>query len=138
MVDSPVICEYLESLNSRVNLIPSNSQDRFPILHWQALADGLMDVTVALYMEKVRHPNDLNEPFIKAQEETIGRTLKFFDSKINELKKLNLASIAVASAIGYLNFRLGHLNPAGKYPNLMSWFDEFSKRPSMQATLPVN
>ena len=138
LVDSPVICEYLESLNSRVNLIPSNSKDRSPILHWQALADGLMDVTVALYMEKVRHPNDLNDQFIKAQEETIDRTLKFFDPKINELKKLNLASIAVASAIGYLNFRLGHLNPAGKYQNLMSWFDEFSKRPSMQATLPVN
>lgn len=78
LVDSPVICEYLESLNSRVSLIPSQSNDRFLILHWQALADGLMDVTVALYMEKIRHPSDLNEQFIKSQEETIARTLTFY------------------------------------------------------------
>ena len=136
IVDSPVIAEYLDSLNDKPVLIPRSGADRFKILHLSALVDGLMDVTIAVYMEKIRHPKDFNEAFVKAQEETIARSLKFFEGQLGELNKLSLFSVAVASAIGYLNFRVPLLWTKDKLPKLAAWYEQFSNRPSMQATQP--
>ncbi|HLF17725.1 MAG TPA: glutathione S-transferase N-terminal domain-containing protein [Candidatus Omnitrophota bacterium] len=137
LIDSPVICEYLDGLNDTPVLIPKNNKERIDALHLQAIADGLMDVTVALYMEKVRHPNDFNQAFVTAQQETIANTLAYLDKDITQIKELSLAAIAVACAIGYLNFRLSELNPQGRFPKLQAWFEEFSKRPSLAQTAPV-
>ena len=136
IADSPVIAEYLDSVNDQPLFIPRQDAERFKVFHLAAIADGLMDVTIAAYMEKIRHPKDFNEPFIKAQEETITRCLKFLEGQLSELDKLNLFSVAAASAIGYMDFRLPLLWTKDKLPKLASWYDQFSKRPSMQATRP--
>ena len=137
-VDSPVICKYLDSLNDNPVLIPRSGLEHFRALHLEAIADGLMDVSVGLYMEKIRHPKDFNEAFIQAQQKTIEQTLSLIEKNTALYKELSIAAIATAAAIGYLNFRLGELNPKGQYPKLQNWFEEFSKRPSMTKTLPTN
>ena len=136
IVDSPVIAEYLDSVNDKPVLIPRSGKERFRILHLSAMADGLMDVTIAAYMEKIRHPQDFSEAFVKAQEETIARCLKFFESQLSELNNLSLFPVAVASAIGYINFRVPSLCTKDKLSKLNAWYEQFSNRPSMQATLP--
>ena len=136
LMDSPVICEYIDFLNDDPKLIPSELNLRFKALSWAAIADGLVDVTLAAYMEKQRHPNDFNQPFIQAQEETIARTLNFLDENIKELQTLSLVSIAVASALGYMQFRLPQLAPGAATSKLQKWFEEFGKRPSMFETRP--
>ena len=83
-------------------------------------------------MENIRHPSDLNEQFIKFQEETIARTLTFFSDYVECIKDGNLTSIAVALAIGYLDFSLPYLNPSKKYKKLLNWYENFFQRPSMQ------
>lgn len=135
LCDSPNICEYIDTLNDRPVLIPRQGSERFRILHLTAIADGLMDLAVAIYMEKVHHPDNFNEAFIRNQEETIVRTFGFYEQHIKELEKFSLAPIAVASAIGYLNFRLPYLN-LQKHPKLSKWLEEFSKRPSLAETEP--
>lgn len=135
--DSPVICQYLDTLNDSPALIPRSGQARLDVLRWEAIGDGLTDVSLAAYREKLQHPNDANMSFIAAQEETIGRTLKFIDGNVGQLKDLTLAPIAVVAGVGYTQFRLGHLVDAKKYPHLMAWLIEFSKRPSVQSTIPV-
>jgi glutathione S-transferase len=135
--NSPLLCEYLDSLNNQPVLIPKEAEERFKVLNFTAMADGLMDVTVATYLEKVRHPRDYNEVFIQNQEQTIKRCLNHFEQRIKELQQLSLAPIAVACAIGYINFRLAHLWPQAEFLELLGWFEEFSKRPSMAATIPA-
>src|SRR5688572_29595734 len=126
LVDSPVICAYLDSLNDKPVLISKLGSQRWRDLCAEAIADGLMDVTVGLYMEKVaRHPKDFNGPFVKAQEETIARTLAVWEKDVAVFKNMSIASIAAASALGYLNLRLPELNPKGKYPKLQAWYDAF-------------
>lgn len=137
LFDSPVICEYIDSLNETPILIPKEKNERLKVKQWEALADGLMDVTIALYMEKIRHPKDFNVEFVRNQQETIYRTLFFLEHNLNQLKHFNLGSIAVAAAIGYLNFRLPALGPSENFPQLHAWFAEFSKRPSMKETVPT-
>ena len=134
--DSPVICEYLDHLKPNPALIPKNPAKRLAVLTLAAAADGLMDVTVAMFMEKVRHPGDFNAAFIAANETTVKRCFVYFDARVAQLEGLSIASIGLASAIGYLNFRMPQLWPATDYPGLARWYEEFSKRPSLQETAP--
>lgn len=133
--DSPVICEYLDALKGPA-LIPPEGPDRFKVLTLASIADGLMDIAVAAYLEKVRHPDNSNTAFIKNQEDGVRRTLALLETRLGELQKLSLASIAVACAVAYVNFRLPHAGPAHGHPKLAAWLEEFSRRPSMQQTQP--
>ncbi len=137
MMDSTVICQYLDALHERPALISKTGKERFDVLRWEAIADGLTEVGLPAYMEKIRHPQDYNAAFIAAQEQAAGRILSFIDKNVDELKTLSLAPIAVVSNVGWLQFRLPHLVDAQKYPRLMAWFAEFSKRPSVSSTVPV-
>lgn len=135
LCDSPVICAYLDSLKPKPRLIPQKKNERLKILHLEAIADGLLDIIVAAYLEKIRHPDHGNEDFIKAQEETILRCLKFLETSVKEWEKWTLGSIAVGCAIGYIHFRMPHLSlPADS--RLGKWFAQISNRPSMEATRP--
>ena len=134
--DSPVICEYLDNIKPKPVLIPKDPQKRLAVLTLAAAADGLMDVTVAMFMEKVRHPKDFNAAFIAANEVTIKRSFVYFEERVEQLRELNIVSIGMASAIGYLNFRMPQLWSAADHPKLARWYEEFSKRPSMKETAP--
>ena len=48
---------------------------------------------------------------------------------------LGLANTAVA--LGYVSFRIPHLNWRDAHPALAVWFEDFALRSSMQATAPV-
>ena len=134
--DSPVICEYLDSIQPKPALIPKDPDKRFAVLTLAAAADGLMDVTVAMFMEKVRHPNDFNAAFIAANEVTVKRCFAYFETQTAQLKELSIGSIGLASAIGYLNFRMPQLWRSTDYPRLARWYEELSNRPSMRETVP--
>jgi glutathione S-transferase len=135
--DSAVITQYLDGLNDAPVLIPRQGKERLDVLRWEAIGDGLTDVSLAAYREKLTHPNDFNAAFVAAQEKTIEQTLSFINAHVAELEKLTLAPIAVAAGIGYTKFRLVHLVENNKYLDLKRWFFDFSKRPSVESTVPV-
>jgi len=132
--DSPVICQYLDGLHDEAIMIPREQGERIEVLKWEAFADDLMTVAINLYMEKVRHPHDYHKDFTATQEKNIHSAYGYIGINLLKFKKFNLAPIAVASAIGYIHFRLPHLKAQG---TLLQWFEEISKRPSMAQTIPV-
>jgi glutathione S-transferase len=132
--DSPVICQYLDGLNDKAVMIPREPGERMEVLKWEAFADDLMTTAINLYMEKVRHPQDFHQDFTANMEKNILSAYAYIEKDLSKLKKFDLASIAVASAIGYVHFRLPHLKVQGV---LAKWFEEISKRPSMAQTMPV-
>lgn len=134
--DSPVICQYLDALNDTPVLIPRSAKERLAVLQWEAIGDGLTDVSLAAYREKLNHPNDANAAFVAAQEKTIKQTLMYIDSQVTQLATLSLAPIAVIAGVGYTQFRLGHMIDAKAYPNLIAWMNDFSERPSISSTVP--
>lgn len=135
--DSPVICEYLDSLKPSPSFFPKEGKERFKILTLAAYADGLMDVTVGMFMEKARHPDNFDAKFIEAQEKTIQRTLEYFEKNIKEFSDFHIASVALASALGYLALRFPNIWPSNNAPQLKAWFDKVSQRPSLQQTIPI-
>jgi len=137
LTDSKVICEYLDFLKSQPVLIPHEPPQRFKILNLAAIADGLIDVTVAAFMESFRHPNSDNSAYITMSEATINRCLQYFEKHVQEVQSLSMASIALACAIGYAQFRFAALWPRSDCPQLLKWYEEFSSRQSMVLTKPM-
>jgi glutathione S-transferase len=132
--DSKVIAQFLEASKPQPPMIPRGGQELIDVLKWEAMADDLVTVAINAYMEKIRHPQDFNAAFVTTQEQAIKDAFAYIESHLSELKEFHLGSINVACAIGYVHFRLPHLNVQGK---LALWFDEVSKRPSMQQTIPT-
>jgi len=135
--DSSIICDYLNKLNSEPKLLPDNENDRLRIINLEVLAKGLMDVTVSIFFENILHKDNLNEKFIARREKTIIDCLEYFENTILDLKELSVASIGIASAIGYIEVRSSHLWPQESCPKLRTWYEEFCTRPSMVKTIPV-
>lgn len=132
--DSPVICQYLDGLHDKAIMIPHEPSQRIEVLRWEAFADDLMTAAINLYMEKVRHPNDFHKDFTTTLEGNIHSAYGYIEKNLSKFNKFNLAPIAVASALGYIHFRLPHLKVQG---TLLHWFEEITKRSSMAQTIPV-
>jgi glutathione S-transferase len=49
---------------------------------------------------------------------------------------VSIGQITVGCALGYLDLRFVEDDWRRDHPGLSNWFVEFSKRPSMQSTLP--
>ncbi|MBF0504997.1 MAG: glutathione S-transferase family protein [Candidatus Omnitrophica bacterium] len=132
--DSPVICQYLDSLSDKNIMIPRGGWERIEILRWEAFADDLTGMAINLYMEKIRHPGAFNTDFVALSEKNIRDAYAHIEKRLTELNHFNLAPVAVVSAIGYIHFRLPHLQVKGA---LFQWFEEISQRPSIDQTIPV-
>ncbi len=50
--------------------------------------------------------------------------------------RLDLAAIAAACALGYLDFRLPGLEWRNRHPAVAAWFEDFARRESMEQTRP--
>jgi len=132
--DSPVICQYLDSINDQNIMVPREANERLEALKWEAFADDLMVAAINLYMEKIRHPQDFHKDFCANLEKNIRSSYGYIEKHLPQLQKFNLGPIAIASAIGYIHFRLPHLKVQGA---LLQWFETISQRPSMAQTIPV-
>jgi glutathione S-transferase len=137
LCDSPLICEYLDSLNTAPRFIPQDPAQRIKVLNMAAIADGMMDITITAYMEKIRHPQDFNQKLVDNSYAAIERLLGYFEGQVADLKSWHLGSVGVVCALGYLQFRLGELYRAQKYPQLDRWYQDVATRPSLQGTIPV-
>ena len=111
-------------------------------MRWQALADGIIDAAYNIVMERRRNPEQQSSDWINQWIDEIANALKAIENNISEVEgDVTLANIAIASAIGYLDFRLPeilHNNSAvlNAHPQLALWYSKFEKRSSMVSTKP--
>ena len=136
LFDSRVICEYLDSLHDGRKLIPASGGERWRVLRLQALGDGILDAGIITRYELAIRPQEKQwSDWIAGQTKKITQGLDLAETETLG-GPLNLGQIAIACAIGWLEFRkpIGDIR-AGR-PKLFQWYDEFAKRPSMQATAP--
>jgi len=137
LFDSPVICEWLDQQGDGPTLVPPAGADRWTVLRVAALADGIMDDAVALVMERRRPAVEQSASTQAMRLNAIRRGLAWLEAQPEWLAgPLSLAQIAVACALGYLDFRLPELGWTGEQSSLAAWYPGFAQRPAMQATLP--
>ncbi|MFO3906808.1 glutathione S-transferase [Enterobacter hormaechei] len=107
--DSPILASYIELLDIAPAMIPREPKAALAIRQIEALADGIMDAALASVREQARPAAQQSENELLRQREKITRSLDHCEQLIREGKiatdSVNLATIAIACAIGYLNFR---------------------------------
>lgn len=137
LYDSPVIVEYLDSLDGAVRLIPAEGPARWQVLRRQALGDGILDAASAIVMEN-RRPDEQRSPdWLGRWQAAIERSLDALEAEIDDFgEAVNLGHVAFGAVLGYLDFRLPDLDWRAAHPKSASWFAAFSQRPSMIATRP--
>ncbi|MBS0395030.1 MAG: glutathione S-transferase N-terminal domain-containing protein [Proteobacteria bacterium] len=138
LYDSPVICEYLDSLSPARPLLPPSGTARWRVLRLQALADGILDAAVAVVLER-RRPQA--ERSAAAEQRALAAIRRSVAALPDELRPgaspFDLGQIAAAVALGYLEFRLGGESIGTDAPSVRDWWQDVRERPSLVATRPA-
>lgn len=137
LFDSPVICEYLDSLHGGKKMFP-DGKARWEALRLQAAADGMLDAALlVVYEGRFREEAMRNKAWTDAQLAKIAGALDAFEAAADSMgDRVDIGTISVGCGLGYVDFRLGHLNWRDGRPKLAAWYEKFGSRPSMQATRP--
>ncbi|MGB5834421.1 MAG: glutathione S-transferase N-terminal domain-containing protein [Thiohalocapsa sp.] len=140
LFDSPVICEYLDSLHDGSPMIPDVGDARWQVLREQALADGILDCAILIFLEQHRRPAELRwDWWLALKQRAIHRALDELDRTAIALSdRVDLGAIAIAVALAYLDLRGAVDDWRQDRPALARWFTDFAQRPSMIATAPPN
>lgn len=137
LYDSSVICEYLDTLNTGVKLIPADST-RWDALRLQSLCDGILDAAVLCRYETAVRPEQYRwNDWVNGQFTKIRNGL---DALAKEAptwgNRFGIGQISVACVCGYLDFRFAGENWRGRAA-LASWYESVKQRPSVAATVPA-
>jgi glutathione S-transferase len=137
-IGSALCCEYLDSLHGGRRLIPAEIPRRWSVLQRHSLADGIIEAGVAYVVETIRRPKALIYASMKERQRAkILRTLDRIEATAGQASgDIDLASITLGCALGYLDFRLANMDWRSSCPALASWFAAFDERASMRATKP--
>jgi glutathione S-transferase len=138
LYDSPVICEYLDSLHQGSKLFPSSGQDRWRQLRLQALGDGMLDAAVLMRYESAVRPQALLwSEWVAGQ---LGKIRAGLDALEQECpgwgERFAIGQLTAACVLGYLDFRFPDVGWEKNRPALGKWYAAVSQRPSMKATAP--
>ena len=80
--DSPMICEYIDSLNDKPRLYPASGEARWQALRWQALGQGMLEATVARMMEGRKPAEKQDSSVIAKHEARIAAALAFAAARV--------------------------------------------------------
>jgi glutathione S-transferase len=140
--DSRVIVEYLDHVSPVAHLIPAELKSRMVVRGIEALADGVTDATVAVYLEKKRPPEQQSSDWLVLQEKTASRGLEALAEALGEKpwflgNSMTLADIACGCTLGYLELRSPEIDWRSAHPNLTRLADKLATRASFKETVPV-
>lgn len=136
LYDSPVVCEYLDSLSSEFPLLPQAPAQRLDVLRLQALADGIMDAAVSIVVELKRPQAQRSAQWLRRWHAAIERSVEVLAGKALPAP-FDLGAIATACALDYVSFRCPEVEWARRWPALRNWAEPRLLRPSMQDTAPA-
>jgi glutathione S-transferase len=142
LYDSRVIAEYLDTISPVCKLLPPNGRDRTEVKVWEALADGVLDAAILVFLERrERPPEQQSQKWIDRQMGKVHAGLREMSAKLGDSSycmgiHYSLADVAVGCALGWLAFRFPDIDWRGDYPNLARLFDKLSERPSFRDTVP--
>lgn len=140
LFDSTVICEYLNDLHGKHRLVPQEISERYAVQTNHALANGIMEAAVLIRYETFLRPEPLRwTVWVEEQWEKINNGLAWLENNIGKSQKiehLTIDQIALACALGYLDFRNADYDWRDRFAGLANWHSKIAERPSYQSTAP--
>ena len=138
LFNSPLICEYLDSLHDGPKLFPPGGQPRWTALRQQALGDGIIDAAVLRRLDGMRPPEQQSASWQERQRTAVNRGLDALERDAGALDggTPTIGTITVACALGYLDLRFADEPWGDGRPQLADWFAGFAPRASFVETAP--
>lgn len=132
LYDSRVICEYLDLLAGG-HLLPAES--RVEQLRRQALGIGLIDLLIALLIERNRPEAQRAERFMDAQRMKFRTVLDSLERLAPALtaEPFAMGHAAIGVALAYADFRFPELPWREARPALARWHEHFVALPAYRA-----
>jgi len=116
-------------------------KEKAAVKTWEALCDGILDAAVLTRLERNWGPRgqNISQEWINRQLSKINAGLKTISEGLGSNtwcfnNQFSLADIAVGSVCGYLLFRFPEIRWQNDYPNLASFYEKLSQRPSFKET----
>ena len=139
--DSPIIVQFIELQNASPTLLPWQPLEELRVKQIEALADGVTDAAVALVLESKRDADKRNEEWVVKQRAKVLRGLDTLEQHAKNCtllngESLNVADIAVACALGYINYRRVAPGWCVERPKLVSLVERLFQRESFSRTAP--
>ena len=139
--DSPIIAAWLEHQNPSPTLLPHDALTALQVRQLEALADGVCDAAAVIVREQMRPPEMQSADVLVRQRQKIQYGLDALERAANagdvlNGSELNLADIATACAIGFLNFRRVAPNWCVDRPALVKLAEKMFQRESLARTVP--
>lgn len=137
LYDSPVICEYLDSVGNAAKLFPAAGPARWNALRQQALGDGIMDASQPRRREIALPQDDGRKAYIDLQRGKVSRAIDTLEKEAASFGELKtIGEITVGCALGYLDFRFANEPWRPGHPQLDAWYAKVVKLPPLAETMP--
>ena len=138
LYDSPVICEYLDSVGTAPKLLPAVGPARWKALQLQALGDGIMDASQPRRREIALPQDDGRKDYIATQRGKVERAIEMLEAEADQLGMLaTIGDVTIACALGYLDFRYQNEPWRPGHPKLEAWYAKVLAMPAMAKTMPA-
>ena len=135
LFDSRVICEFLDTVGNVFPMFPEHGL-RFRALRFQALGDGICDAAVLSRGEGSRPSEAARDAVLAVQKGKMHRSLDVLEQDCPS-SHVDIGSLAVACALGYLDLRFASDPWREGRPKLAAWFEGMLKQPCLAQTVPV-
>ena len=133
---SQLICEYLDSLGEALPLFPAHGATKWRALKFQSLGDGILDVAVPCRGEQAKPREEARDAQIARFKAVISRTVGALEGDPPH-KHVDIGSITVACALGYLDFRFASDAWRTGHPKLAAWYEAFAQNKGLAETVPA-
>jgi glutathione S-transferase len=136
IIDSPIICEYLNSISHKDKIYPTDQAHYFFQRKIESIADGATDATVLRRYESLRPTNLFSIDYDKSQKLKIENSLNYLESITDQLTNLHyIGELSVMCLLSYLDMRFPHEDWRISRPKLSNWYDECQNWEPFRATV---
>jgi len=140
LVDSAVICQYLDELAGGGRLIPREGMERWRVLSQQAIAQGMTDALVLTRYETALRPEPLRwSEWITDQQDRFWSGIAWFERRAEATlpaTRIDISQLALACCLSYAEFRFAELDWSARAPRVNAWYRKIAQRPSLVRTDP--
>ena len=133
---SQLICEYLDSLGEELPLFPGHGAPRWRALKLQSLGDGILDAAVPCRGEQGKPQEAARDAQIARFEAVISRAVDALETDPPH-RHVDIGSITVACALGYLDFRFEADSWRTGHSKLAAWYEAFVQNKGLAETAPA-
>lgn len=126
--ESTAICQFFDDIGQGPKLV---SGEAWRVMARVGLAQGLIDASFAIVMERRRQAGQQSAEWMARQFRAIERSLPRVDITDG---RFDLGDITLACALAYMDFRLPEMPWRASRPALALWLDDAKHRPAMLAT----